>query len=190
MKCLWADQLLLEARSPLSNRTRLFFPVSPPGWRGCRCLFSLWPIVTMIYLWALVPGLTLALVQSPAWCCKSFCLMLVCMKGTELQLHLARKSGSRDFSGAVFWVYSGFFLIMVKIPLNDQLILQISGLQHLSMTVNSRSVGIWFAVPYSLCLDAQSPLRVIVCPNFLRSFEKSQSKLTHTQSLVIILSLS
>lgn len=82
MKCLWPEQLLLEARSPLSNRTRLFFLISPQGWRGCRCLFWLWPIVTVIYLWALVPGLALAPVQSPAWCCKSFCLMLVCMKGT------------------------------------------------------------------------------------------------------------
>lgn len=109
MKCLWPDQLLLEARSPLSNRTRLFFPISPSGWRGCRCLFWLWPIVTMIYLWALVPSLALAPVQSPAWCCKSFHLMLVCMKGTELQLHLARKAGSRNFSGAIFWAYSGVF---------------------------------------------------------------------------------
>lgn len=59
-------------------------PIFPQGWRGCRCLFWLWPIVTMIYPWALVPGLTLAPVQSPAWCSKSFLLMLVCMKGTEL----------------------------------------------------------------------------------------------------------
>lgn len=31
------------------------------------------------------------------------------MKGTELQLHLARKTGSRNFSGAIFWAYSGVF---------------------------------------------------------------------------------
>lgn len=123
MKYLWPDQLLLEATSCLSNRTRLFFRVSPQGWRGCRCLFWLWPTVTMICVWALVPGLPLAPVQSPAWCWKSFRLILVCLKGTELQLHLARKAGSRDFSGAILCAYLGGFLIVMKIPLNTQLIL-------------------------------------------------------------------
>ena len=107
MKCLWPDQMLLGARSPPSSRTGLFFPISPLGWRDCRCLFWLWPILTMIYLWALVPGLTLAPVQPPAWSCKSFPLTLVGMKGTEL--HLARKARSRNSSGAIICAYSGFF---------------------------------------------------------------------------------
>lgn len=69
MKCLWPDQMLLGARSPPSSRTGLCFPISPLGWRDCRCLFCWWPILTMIYLWALVPGLTMALVQPPVWYC-------------------------------------------------------------------------------------------------------------------------
>lgn len=191
MKCLWPDQLLLEASSPSSNRTRLFFPISPAGWRGCRCLFWLWPIVTMIYLWALVPGLALAPVQSPAWCWKSFCLVLVCMKGTELQLHLARKAGSRNFSGAIFWTYSGFFLKKSwKYPWMLSWFYRSVACSIWIWQWSSRSAGIWFAVPYSLCLDAQSPLRVIVCPNSYRSFEEPQSKPMHAQSLVIIPSLS
>lgn len=82
MKCLWSDEMLLGARSPPSSRTGLCFPISPLGWRDCRCLFCWWPILTMIYLWALVPGLTLAPVQPPVWYCKFFPLMLVGMKGT------------------------------------------------------------------------------------------------------------
>lgn len=171
MKCLWPDQLLLKARSPLSNRIRLFFPISPPCWRGCRCLFWLWPTVTMIYLWALVPGLTLALVQSPAWCCKSFHLVLVWMKGTELQLHLARKAGSRDFSGAIFWPYSGF-LIMMKIPLNAQLILQISGLQHLSLAVEHQECRNLVCCPIFSLFGCSVPIKGNCVSKFLKKLWK------------------
>lgn len=106
MSMAWSDAVF-GARSSPPCRTGSFFPVSPLGWRDCRCLFWLRPILTMIYLWALVPGLTLASVQPPAWSFKSFPLTLVGMKGTEL--YLARKARSRDSSGAIFCACSGFF---------------------------------------------------------------------------------
>lgn len=92
VKCLWADQMLLGARSPPSSRTGLFFLISPLGWRDWRCFFWLQPVLTMIYVWGPVPGITLAPLPPPSWSCKSFPLMLVGMKGTEL--HLARKARS------------------------------------------------------------------------------------------------
>lgn len=172
MKYLWPDQLLLEARSCLSNRTRLFFPVSPRGWRGCRCLFWLWPTVTMICVWALVPGLPLAPVQSPAWCYKSFCLMLVCLKGTELQLHLARKAGSRDFCRAIFCAYLGGFLIVMKIPLNTQLILQTIGLQHLSLTVEQQECRNLVCCPISSLFGCSVPINDNCVSKFLKKLWK------------------